>query len=144
MRNSALHRPKNKRKIGIIRIPSKPPFPQNHELETAGFLAGLGYDVDFILPSQMKGIRTPDIKMQNLKWEIKSPISDGNRSIEHAMRTALRQSENIIFDLRRSKISTERALSKIKSQIDKKKIKRFLVITKSHKLLDLKNNFVIM
>ena len=136
---------KRKQNIGMIKISPKPPFPESHELETAGFLANLGYDIDFISPSQIKGAKTPDIKMMGLEWEIKSPISDGKRSIEHAMRSALRQSENIIFDLRRSKISTERALSKIKSQIDnKKKIKRFLVITKSNKLLDLKNNSAIM
>lgn len=132
-------------KIGTIRIPPKPPFPESHELETASFLANVGYDVSFISPSQIKGDKTPDIKMENLEWEIKSPMSDGKRSIEHAIRTALRQSENIIFDLRRSKLPTEKAVSKIKNEIQKaRKIKRFLVITKSQKLLDLKSNFVIM
>jgi len=132
-----------KKKIGIIKISPKPPFPENHELETASFLANLGYDIEFISPSQVKNNKTPDIIMSKLEWEIKSPISDGKRSIEHALRSALRQSENIIFDLRRSKLLTEKVLSKISNEIKKtKKIKRFLLITKSNKLLDLKNNFV--
>jgi hypothetical protein len=134
---------KNSKKIGSIKIPPKPPFPEKHELMTASFLSNRGYDIEFISPSQIKGSRTPDIIMSNLYWEMKSPISDGKRSIEHNIRDALRQSENIILDLRRLKISTEKALSKINNEIQKtKKIKRFLVIIKSEELLDLKQNFV--
>lgn len=131
------------KKIGSIKIPPKPPFPEKHELETVSFFANLGYDIEFIAPTQLKGSKTPDITMLNLEWEIKSPLSDGERSIEHALRSALKQSENIIFDLRRNKMSTEKALSKIKFVLAKvKRIRYFLVITKSQQLLDLRNNFV--
>lgn len=134
---------RNAKKVGTIRIPPNPPFPENHEMETVSFLANLGYDIEFISPSQMKGVKTPDIKMQNLEWEIKSPINNGERSIEHALRSALKQSPNIIFDLRRSKMSTEKTLSRIGFILRKvKKIRHFLIITKTKQLLDLKNNFV--
>lgn len=134
---------KNSKKIGVIKIPPKPPFPEKHELMTASFLSNRGYDIEFISPSQIKGSRTADIIMSNLLWEMKSPISDGKRSLEHTMRDALRQSENIILDLRRLKISTEKAISQIGYVVHKvKKIKRCLLITKSNELLDLKQNFV--
>lgn len=133
----------NKKKTGSITIQPNPPFPEKHEFETASFLANLGYDIEFITPSKVKNNKTPDIKMENLDWEIKSPISDGKRSIENALRSALKQSENIIFDLRRSKISTEKILSKVNYEINKtNKIKHFLVITKSKQLIDIKNSFV--
>ncbi|MCL2335538.1 MAG: hypothetical protein FWC57_05680 [Endomicrobia bacterium] len=77
--------------------------------------------------------------MDNIFWEIKSPQSDGKHTIEHAFRKALKQSENIIFDLRRSKMPDSKCISQLTKYFDDmKKIKRLLIITKSQKLLDFK------
>ena len=113
--------------------------PESHELETAKFFNKLGKDVEFLIPSREKHSRTPDIKMDNILWEIKSPKGGSSRTIENNLRTALKQSENLIVDLRRTKLNERKALSQINKEFKMiKKIKRLIVIQKNQKLLDLK------
>ncbi|QQS26799.1 hypothetical protein IPM44_03705 [bacterium] len=115
--------------------------PEPHEIQTALFLRKTGKKITFIAPKNRTGVKTPDIRMDSLHWEIKSPMSASARSIEHAFRSALKQSGNVIFDLRRSKASDMANLAKINRQIKLikgKKLRRVLVITKKEKLLDLK------
>lgn len=54
----------------------------------------------FIPASRRQHIRTPDITMIGKDWEIKSPIGKSSRTIENTIRQALKQSPNIIIDLR--------------------------------------------
>ena len=115
--------------------------PEPHEIQTALFLRKSGKKVVFLAPQNKPGIKTPDIAMDGLRWEIKSPVSAGARSIEHAFRAAIKQSGNILFDLRRSKASDQVNLAKINRQIrliKGKELRRVLVITKDQQLLDLK------
>jgi len=114
--------------------------PEPHEIHTALFLRKTGREVTFLAPKNQHGVKTPDIRMDGLYWEVKSPVSAGARSIEHAFRSAIKQSENIIFDLRRSRASDMANLAKIKyiyKLVRSKKVKRVLIITKEQKLLDL-------
>lgn len=115
--------------------------PEPHEIQTALFLRKLGKEVKFLAPANQPGIKTPDILMGDLKWEIKSPVSNGSRAIEHAFRVAIKQSENILFDLRRSKGHDKTNLSKLKytyKLVRGKKVKNLLVITKENsKLIDI-------
>ncbi len=77
--------------------------------------------------------------MDGLEWEMKSPQSNGARTMEHPVRSASRQSENIIIDLRRSKLDEERAIAQIKFHASKRtNIKRLIVITKHGAKLDIK------
>ncbi len=115
--------------------------PEPHEIQTALFLRKQGKKVLFLAPRNRPGVKTPDIRMDDLAWEIKSPVSAGARSIEHAFRSAIKQSENVLFDLRRSKAADVANLAKINRQIRLirgKELRRVLVITKDQKLLDLK------
>jgi hypothetical protein len=92
-------------------------MPEPHEIKTALFLSKHGKTVIFIAPKNQPGIKTPDIIMDGLQWEMKSPVSAGARSIEHAFRSAIKQSSNIIFDLRASKASDRANLAKINRQL---------------------------
>jgi len=77
--------------------------------------------------------------MDDIFWEIKAPQSNGKHTIEHAFRKALKQSENIIFDLRRSKMLDSKCISQLTKHFkDMKKIKRLLIITnqKAYPLLN--------
>ena len=110
-------------------------FVEQHELDVAKVLNKFGKDVEFILPSRVQFSRTPDIKMDGLLWEIKSPKGSSNRTIENNLRCALRQSKNIIIDLRRIKIDETRAISQIKEKFRKiKTIKNILIIRKNSKI----------
>ena len=76
--------------------------PEKHELKTTDFLASLGHDITILAPNPRRGNRTPDIEMLGLKWEIKSPIGNSSGTVRRAFKAAIRQSYNIVFDLRRS------------------------------------------
>ncbi|MDR1195402.1 MAG: hypothetical protein LBL00_02890 [Endomicrobium sp.] len=113
--------------------------PEPHELETAKFFNKLGKDVTFIAPVYEKGAKTPDIRMDGLLWEIKAPKGNSSRTIENNLRAALRQSANLIIDLRRTKLSEQKAISQINREFKlRKNIVKLIIIKKNQKLLDIK------
>ena len=101
-----------------------------HENASVVFLTQQGFDVELIKPIQRKGARTADIIMLDVEWEIKSPKSDGKYTIEHSFRSALKQSPNIIFDIRASKIPQKKCIIEIERRFkDFKKVNRVMIIT---------------
>ncbi len=59
--------------------------------------------------------------------------------MEHALRSATKQSENVIIDLRRCKLSDERTLRQITYTAKQRTaLKKLLNITKDQKIIDLK------
>lgn len=77
-------------------------LPKDHELSAALILAyHFKTDVIFLRPETKK---TPNIDVNGTKWEIKSPKGDSKKTIENNLRTAHKQSQNIVIDLARSKI----------------------------------------
>ena len=113
--------------------------PEPHEIDTINFLAELGRDILILKPSRAKGSRTPDIRMDNRDWEIKSPKGKSSRTIENNFRAAIRQSGFIIFDLRRMQLADEKCLVNLNKEfLPRKAAKTLLVITKDRELLDIK------
>ena len=112
------------------------PSPAQHELSAATILANhFQTDVEFILRSNQK---TPDFLINGLSWELKSPTGNGKNNIERQLQTGLKQSRNIVFDARRSKIH----ISKIRSELSRrfklvKSIKRLILIEKSKIVLEI-------
>ena len=112
---------------------------EKHENDTVVYFTDLGFDIELIPPAKSNGSKSPDFIMGGLVWEVKSPQSNGARTIEHAVRTASKQSENIIIDLRRSKLDEERAIMQVKFHAVKRtNIKKLIVITKNGVKLDIK------
>ncbi|HEY1645194.1 MAG TPA: hypothetical protein VGF75_02295 [Candidatus Saccharimonadales bacterium] len=110
-----------------------------HENATVVFLTEQGYDVELMPPVQRKGARTPDLRMLDLEWEMKSPKSNGKYTLEHSFRSALRQSPNIIFDIRGSKMSQQKCISEIERRFNNfKKVNRVMIVTKDRKIPDFK------
>ena len=110
---------------------------ESHETATVVFFTELGYDVELIPKSNIEGLHKPDIHMDGLDWEIKSPKGEGKWLIPNTLKKAQHQSDNIIIDLRRIKIPQEKCLIDLKREFNhSKRIKRLKIITKSHKLLE--------
>lgn len=108
-----------------------------HENATVVFLTQQGYDVELLPPVQRKGVRTPDIKMNNHEWEIKCPIGKSSNTIKRAFKVALRQSKYIIFDLRGSKLPDKINIPKLEKEFnDIKSTKYLMIIAKSRKIID--------
>ncbi|MCL2451678.1 hypothetical protein FWD20_02275 [Candidatus Saccharibacteria bacterium] len=92
----------------------------------------------FLKPNRRKGSKTPDIQIDdNLKWEIKSVEKNGKYTLDHAERAGLKQSENLIFDLRKLRKNQINAVTKrLKKDFKMRNPwKRLLIITKEEKVL---------
>ncbi len=85
-------------------------LPKEHELSAALILAyHFKADVIFLRPQTDK---TPDIDVKGIRWEIKSPKGNAKETIENNLRTARKQSANIVIDLARSKMHSTRAVAR--------------------------------
>jgi hypothetical protein len=112
-------------------------LPKEHELSAALILAyHFKADVIFLRPQIDK---TPDIDVNGTKWEIKSPRGNGKKTIDNNLRTARKQSHNIVLDLRRIKLHQNRATARINYYLSAgpHKIKRLKIITKTRKVIDI-------
>lgn len=96
----------------IIRPPAGTKVHQ-HELDTAGRLASLGYDVEF-LPNP-HDVKSADMIVLGMEWEAKSPTGVGPSVIVDNLRRAAAQSDRAILDLVRTKLTLEEALKQIES-----------------------------
>ncbi len=111
---------------------------QPHEYQTVKLLLEIGYDIELIQESTIKGMRMPDIVMASIPWEIKSPQGTSKNTIRHTIKKAVQQSENIIIDLSRYKLDEKSALKEIQHHFKlSKRIKYIKVITKSKEIIDL-------
>ena len=110
--------------------------PKDYELSAAFILAQhFKADVVFLRPKLDK---TPDIKVNDLKWEIKSPKGNGKKTIENNLREASKQSQNIVMDLRRIRMHQTRAIARINFFLSKpNRLKRVLIVTKSKKVIEI-------
>ena len=112
---------------------------EKHEYRTILLFTEIGIDIELIPKSERKGIHTPDIVMNGLKWEIKSPKGEGKYLMQNTIQKAVKQSRNVIVDLKRTKRSQGRCLQELKNEFDKSKsLQRLKIITKSNKILDFK------
>lgn len=110
---------------------------KNHENETAVFLTELGLDVELIPTSNIEGVHTPDIVLEGLKWEMKAPIGEGKQLMKNTIQKAIRQSCNIIVDLRHTKRHQDKCIRELKREFNEsKRIKRLKIIKKDGKTLD--------
>jgi hypothetical protein len=118
-----------KHKYQVI-IPSDiNPLPETHEVSAAQIISNfLRSDAEFIIRSNY---RSPDVKISGVFWEIKSPTGTGKRNIERQLQIAIKQSDNIVFDARRSKIHIAKIRNKLIYQANlTKRLERLLLITK--------------
>lgn len=92
------------------------PLPETHEVSAAQVVSNfLRSDAEFIIRNNYK---SPDVKISGVLWEIKSPTGTGKRNIERQLQLAMKQSDNIVFDARRSKINIAKIRNKLISQKD--------------------------
>lgn len=114
--------------------------PRPHESETVERIASiLQSNILFIRRRQSK---TPDLYIikTGVRWELKSPLGGGKHTIQNNLREASAQSENIILDLSRAKLSDGQGISRAKEFLKREssRIKRLKVFTKTGELIDIK------
>lgn len=82
---------------------------ERHEMETILVFTELGYDIELIRPSSTPNAKRADFLMSGLEWEAKCPQGSSRSTLEHVFKKAIRQSENIIIDLRRTQLCDKNA-----------------------------------
>ena len=111
---------------------------EDHEYQTIKLLLEFGFSIELIPVSLTKGVHTPDIIIDGVFWEMKSPTGGSKNTIKHTMQNAAHQARNIIIDLRRCKLPQETAINEIKYRFQlSKRIIHIMIITKDLKLIDL-------
>ena len=111
---------------------------EDHEYETVKTFLENGHDVELIPPSQIKDVHTPDVLIDGVPWEMKSPTGNGKNTIQNIMHKASRQSGNVIIDLRRCERDKERAENEILNALnDSKKIRKVKIVTSDGEILDI-------
>lgn len=111
--------------------------PKDHELSAALILAyHFKTDITFLRPGAKK---TPDIGVDGITWEIKSPRGNGKKTIDNNLRAAHKQSRNVVLDLRRAKLHQKKAIARINYYLSAgpHKIQRLKIITKAQKVIDI-------
>lgn len=115
--------------------------PEEHEIEAAWIIAKhFNCLVKFLKPIVGYKIKTADFVIQGLLWELKSPTGTSRRScVNRQLVSALEQSNNIIFDGRRTKLEDEFIKAKLLAELKmKRSIRRLLFITKNEDVVVLK------
>ena len=126
---------KPKCRVIVNTLPQDAPY--DFEMSAALIIANyFKTSVYFLRPVPLK---SPDLKIRNEIWELKSPKGNSKNTIHNNIKSARKQSTNIIIDLRRCKLDTNKAHSRIKDSYKKRKRKtgRYLIIEKNGKVLDI-------
>lgn len=133
------------KRIGKVDYSELKSPPEKHERATANFFAKRGEDIQFIRPHSIKGSHNPDYIMNGKIWEIKSPTTYSDSSFEHNFRKAMKQSKNIIFNLRRlNQVNERKYTTELKKWCQTSTIKTLVVITRDGRILTLKGKFDIL
>ena len=114
--------------------------PRQHERETAELLAQ-HFQSNLIFMRRYSS-KTPDLYVlkTNIRWELKSPTGGGKHTVQNNLREASKQSENIILDLTRSKMTDIQGISRAKEFISNERshVKRLKVLKKDGTIIDIK------
>lgn len=113
---------------------------QEHEMNSARAIADAGYDVEFAHRTWGNRITSPDVVVNGVVWEMKSPIASDRKAIERNLRKACKQSPNVIFDSQRMKgasdVETERRLRSLSEHI--RSLRRLWFINHKREIIDIK------
>ena len=83
-----------------------------HELATAKALAMAGHNVEFLPRIDGKKVKSADVLMDGVVWEMKSPTSTSVKSLQKVLRRAGRQSHNVIVDTARMRGVSDKAVQR--------------------------------
>lgn len=102
-------------------------------------MAVAGFTVEFLRRSEGAGVKSADIIMNGVAWEMKAPRTANLKKIQRVLRRASSQSRNVIIDCIRldglSDDAVERELRKLKPLV--KSVKRIILVTKTRTVIDI-------
>ena len=114
--------------------------PRQHERRLAQIVADyFESDVIFL---RRRSSKTPDLYIikTHIRYELKSPQGGSKHTIQNNLRAVDGQSENVILDLSRAKLTDEQGISRAKEFVksEHSRIKHLKIFTKSGRMVDIK------
>lgn len=124
---------------GEVLIPADVESVWKHEITTARTLAKAGYSVKFLPAKNQNAAKSPDILMDGVKWELKSPRTDKISAVERNLKRATKQSGNIVIDSQRLHGLQDRTVQRFLVQKfrQQKTIKRLIFINRKRESIDI-------
>ncbi len=108
-------------------------------MSTARALADAGYDIEFSRRTWGKRVTSPDVVINGVMWEMKSPLASDRKAIERNLRKACRQSANVVFDSQRMKGASdaeiERELRRLRRHV--RAVKRLRFVNRRREVVDI-------
>lgn len=102
--------------VGRIEAPAGA-FPLPHELATAERLAAAGMNVRFRPVDTRPGARNPDIEIDGVVWEMKSPTGAGKNTISNQLSKSSGQSDRLVLDGTRSPLDDDVVLYELRRRL---------------------------
>lgn len=102
--------------------------PSEHEVLTALRLAEEGVDVLFRIDSREKGVKNPDVEMNQQVWEFKAPTGEGKNTVDSQMKRAGKQAERLVLDLRRSELDDKKSIGDVRQGMQGRHLTQVIVI----------------
>lgn len=102
--------------------------PSEHEVLTALRLAEEGVDVLFRIDSREKGVKNPDVEMNQQVWELKAPTGQGKNTVDSQMKRAGKQTERLVLDLRRSELDDKKSIRDVRQGMQGRHLTQVIVI----------------
>ena len=102
--------------------------PSEHEVLTALRLAQEGVDVLFRIDSREKGVKNPDVEMNQQVWELKAPTGQGKNTVDSQMKRAGKQTERLVLDLRRSELDDKKSIWDVRQGMQGRHLTQVIVI----------------
>ena len=102
--------------------------PSEHEVLTALRLAEEGVDVLFRIDSREKGVKNPDVEMNQQVWEFKAPTGEGKNTVDSQMKRAGKQAERLVLDLRRSELDDKKSIRDVRQGMQGRHLTQVIVI----------------
>ena len=111
----------------------------DHELKTAQVFAKYVHTVEFLPQNQGQRMKTADVRINGVIYEIKSPKTDKLSAIERNLKKASKQSSNIIIDSRRMHKIHDSTIQKflVQKLKQQKSIKKLYLVNRKHEIIDI-------
>jgi hypothetical protein len=128
------------KKKGTVIIPHNHPNPpESHEIEAAQIIADhYSCVIEFIIPIDDYKRKTPDIVMNGVLCEMKSPTGNSKRkTVEKQFERAVKQgAKYLVFDSRRTKLNDEFLIAEIEKELNhQRRIKKVIFVSKKKLVL---------
>lgn len=110
-----------------------------HELETVNALRAAGRNVELLPRIEGNEIKSADITMDGVVWEMKAPLTHDIRYIQRILRRAAAQSPNVIVDSARLKAISDKRLEAELRRLGPlvKSVRRLILVTKEREVIDI-------